>query len=168
MSGILQISRVKHVFDRSIAFMCKDDLSQRVTKLSFGLQGLVAFRCPCGAVWVCPQDPLVRDYNPVGRKSSLRLINAGHDRGQEIVTVAHRGGDPAMGGAVRGLVGKRSAMLLANQGPVVAGKDIWATVFAMEELEASAKLAMLPRGIGATQLSPSDTQQILQTFDVDW
>ena len=33
-------------------------------------------------------------------------------------------GDPAMGDAVRGLAGKRSAVMLANHGPVVAGKDI--------------------------------------------
>ena len=44
-------------------------------------------------------------------------------------------GDPAMGLAVRGLAGKRSAVLLANHGPVVAGRDIEATVYAMEELE---------------------------------
>jgi ribulose-5-phosphate 4-epimerase/fuculose-1-phosphate aldolase len=31
-------------------------------------------------------------------------------------------GDPAMGEAVRGLAGKRSAVMLANHGPVVAGK----------------------------------------------
>ena len=32
-------------------------------------------------------------------------------------------GDPAMGDAIRGLAGKRSAVVLANHGPVVAGKD---------------------------------------------
>jgi len=32
-------------------------------------------------------------------------------------------GDPAMGEAVRGLAGRRSAVMLANHGPVVAGKD---------------------------------------------
>ena len=31
-------------------------------------------------------------------------------------------GDPAMGEAVRGLAGKRSAVMLANHGPVVAGE----------------------------------------------
>ncbi|MFT6272949.1 MAG: hypothetical protein ACJA0F_001796 [Dinoroseobacter sp.] len=37
-------------------------------------------------------------------------------------------GDPAMGAAVRGLAGKRSAVLLANHDPVVAGRDLEATV----------------------------------------
>lgn len=63
-------------------------------------------------------------------------------------------GDPAMGEAVRGLAGKRSAVLLANHGPVVAGRDIWAALYAMEELEATARLALLTRGMGARLLPP--------------
>ncbi|MEO0931929.1 MAG: 3-oxo-tetronate 4-phosphate decarboxylase [Pseudomonadota bacterium] len=47
-------------------------------------------------------------------------------------------GDPAMGEAVRGIAGRRSAVLLANHGPVVAGKELAATVYAMEELEENA------------------------------
>lgn len=77
-------------------------------------------------------------------------------------------GDPAMGDAVRGLAGKRSAVLLANHGPVVAGKDIWSTAFAMEELEETAKLAILTRGMGAQHLSSSHIQQIVREFDVNW
>lgn len=63
-------------------------------------------------------------------------------------------GDPEMGAAVRGLAGKRSAVLLANHGPVVAGKELEATVYAMEELEEGAKLAMMTRGMGVIGLSP--------------
>ncbi|MBT8155122.1 aldolase [Epibacterium ulvae] len=77
-------------------------------------------------------------------------------------------GDPAMGDAVRGLAGKRSAVLLANHGPVVAGKDIWAAAFAMEELEETAKLAMLTRGLNPTPISDEKIQQIARKFDVDW
>jgi len=62
-------------------------------------------------------------------------------------------GDPAMGDAVRGLAGKRSAVLLANHGPVVAGKDLWAAAYAIEELEETAKLALLTRGANPTFLS---------------
>ena len=51
-------------------------------------------------------------------------------------------GDPAMGEAVRGLAGKRSAVLLANHGPVVAGADLEAAVNAIEELEETARLAL--------------------------
>lgn len=63
-------------------------------------------------------------------------------------------GDPAMGAAVRGLAGERSAVLLANHGPVVAGRDLFAASFAMEELEASARLALLTRGLDPRRLSP--------------
>lgn len=77
-------------------------------------------------------------------------------------------GDPAMGDAVRGLAGKRSAVLLANHGPVVAGRDLWAAVFAMEELEETAKLALLTQGLQPKGLSPDDVTAVVRTFDVDW
>ena len=77
-------------------------------------------------------------------------------------------GDPAMGEAVRGLAGKRSAVLLANHGPVVAGKDLWATVFAMEELEETAKLALLTQGLRPKGLSSDDVAAVARAFDVDW
>lgn len=66
-------------------------------------------------------------------------------------------GDPAMGDAVRGLAGKRSAVLLANHGPVVAGKDLAAAVYAMEELEATAKLALLTHGLNRRLLNEEET-----------
>lgn len=65
-------------------------------------------------------------------------------------------GDPAMGAAVRGLAGKRSAVLLANHGPVVAGSELEATVYAMEELEEGAKLAMMTRSMDRVSLAPDD------------
>lgn len=77
-------------------------------------------------------------------------------------------GDPAMGDAVRGLAGKRSAVLLANHGPVVAAKDLEAAVNAMEELEATARLALLLRGDLASALSPDQVNRIIEKFDVDW
>lgn len=77
-------------------------------------------------------------------------------------------GDPEMGNAVRGLGGKRSAVMLAHHGPVVAAKDLEAAVFAMEELEETAKLALLLRGMGARTLSPDDIEKVVQRFDVEW
>ncbi|NSX54200.1 aldolase [Parasulfitobacter algicola] len=77
-------------------------------------------------------------------------------------------GDPAMGDAVRGLAGKRSAVMLAHHGPVVAAKDLEAAVYAIEELEETAKLALLLRGMGAKMLSPEDIQKVVTRFDVDW
>lgn len=79
-----------------------------------------------------------------------------------------RPGDPAMGDAVRGLAGKRSAVMLANHGPVVAGKDVEAACNAIEELEDTAKLAMMMRGYHARMLSPAQITDLVTHFDVDW
>ena len=77
-------------------------------------------------------------------------------------------GDPAMGDAVRSLAGRRSAVLLANHGPVVAGTDLEAAVNAMEELEETAKLALLTRGMGAIGLNAAQIAAVVQKFDLDW
>jgi len=77
-------------------------------------------------------------------------------------------GDPAMGEAVRGLVGKRSAVMLANHGPVVAGKDIEAACNAIEELEDTARLAMLTRGLSPQMLTEAEVKAVVDQFNVDW
>jgi len=77
-------------------------------------------------------------------------------------------GDPAMGKAVRGLAGKRSAVMLANHGPVVAGKDIEAACNAIEELEDTARLAMMTRGMSVKNLKPNDIRALVKKFDVEW
>ena len=79
-----------------------------------------------------------------------------------------RPGDPAMGAAVRGLAGKRSAVMLANHGPVVAAKDIEAACNAIEELEDTARLAMLMRGINARMLSTAQVDDLITHFNVEW
>ena len=77
-------------------------------------------------------------------------------------------GDPLMGKAVRGLAGKRSAVMLANHGPVVAGKDVEAACNAIEELEATARLALLMRGVDAQMLDAAQITDIVTHFDVEW
>jgi ribulose-5-phosphate 4-epimerase/fuculose-1-phosphate aldolase len=77
-------------------------------------------------------------------------------------------GDPAMGEALRGLAGKRSAVMLANHGPVVAGKDVEAACTAIEELEATARLALLLRGTDARGLSEEQVRAVVTAFDVEW
>ena len=77
-------------------------------------------------------------------------------------------GDPAMGDAVRGLAGKRSAVMLANHGPVVAGKTVEAACNAIEELEETAKLAMLLRGVNARSLTEDQVRQVITKFDIEW
>lgn len=77
-------------------------------------------------------------------------------------------GDPAMGEAVRGLAGKRSAVMLANHGPVVAGRDVESACNAIEELEATARLALLTRGMNPRALPPDQVQAVVRKFDVEW
>jgi ribulose-5-phosphate 4-epimerase/fuculose-1-phosphate aldolase len=77
-------------------------------------------------------------------------------------------GDPAMGAAVRGLAGRRSAVMLANHGPVVAGRDLEAACNAVEELEATARLALLTRGLGPRALTGGEVRQVVERFDLEW
>lgn len=77
-------------------------------------------------------------------------------------------GDPAMGEAVRGLAGRRTAIMLANHGPVVAGKDIEAACNAIEELEDTARLAILMRGYDSKMLTPEQVQSVITKFNVEW
>lgn len=79
-----------------------------------------------------------------------------------------RPGDPAMGDAIRGLAGKRSAVLLANHGPVVAAKDLEAALYAMEELEETSRLALITRGMNPRVLTPEQVRDVVDTFDVEW
>ena len=77
-------------------------------------------------------------------------------------------GDTAMAEAVKGLAGKRSAVMLANHGPVVAGKDVEAACYAIEELEETAKLALIMRGISASTLSEDAVKGLVREFNVEW
>ena len=73
-------------------------------------------------------------------------------------------GDPAMGQAVRGLAGTRTAVMLANHGPVVAGRDIEAACNAIEELEASARLALLTHGLNPRLLTQGQISDLTAAF----
>ena len=79
-----------------------------------------------------------------------------------------RPGDPAIGDAVRGLAGKRSAVMLANHGPVVAGLDLEGACNAIEELEATARLAMLLRGTTPNMLNPQQVEELVRLHDIAW
>jgi ribulose-5-phosphate 4-epimerase/fuculose-1-phosphate aldolase len=79
-----------------------------------------------------------------------------------------RPGDAAIGDAIRGLAGKRSAVLLANHGPVVAAKDLEAAIYAMEELEETARLALLTRGMQPRMLTPEQIRDVVDHFNVEW
>lgn len=76
----------------------------------------------------------------------------------------HRPGDPAVADAIRGLAGRYASVLLANHGPVVAGTSLTAAVNAMEELEETAKLHLLLRGLDPRVLSPAQVADLGSVF----
>jgi len=76
----------------------------------------------------------------------------------------YRPGDPAVADAIKGLAGKYSSVLLANHGPVVCGETLEAAVFATEELEETAKLYLLLRGLNPRYLSPEQVKDLVKTF----
>src|SRR5438046_4286131 len=71
----------------------------------------------------------------------------------------YRPGDPAVADAIKGLAGKYASVLLANHGPVVSGDTLEAAVFAIEELEETAKLYLLLRGLNPRYLSPAQAAE---------
>ena len=79
----------------------------------------------------------------------------------------YRPGDPAVADAIKGLAGKYSSVLLANHGPVVVGETLEAAVFAVEELEETAKLYLLLRGLNARFLTPAQVADLSRTFGLN-
>ena len=79
----------------------------------------------------------------------------------------HRPGDPALGGAIRALACRHCAVLLANHGPVVSGESLEAATYAIEELEETAKLALLLRGAPVRALNARQIQELRDVFPLE-
>jgi 3-dehydro-4-phosphotetronate decarboxylase len=77
-----------------------------------------------------------------------------------------RPGDPKMGQLIRALSGRYTAVLLANHGPVVSGKDFLSAVYAAEEFEETAKLVINLRGFELRLLTSSAIEDINATFGI--
>jgi len=78
----------------------------------------------------------------------------------------HRPGDPALGAAIRALAADHSAVLLANHGPVVSGVTLDAAMYAAEELEETARLFLLLRGVPTRPLNGAQIQELKTVFGV--
>jgi len=76
----------------------------------------------------------------------------------------YRPGDPGVADAIKGLAGQYSSVLLANHGPVVSGDTLETAVFAIEELEETAKLYLLLRGLNPRYLSPVQVADLVKAF----
>lgn len=73
-------------------------------------------------------------------------------------------GDITLANAVREVADKHHAILLANHGPVVAGKDLESAVYATEELEETAKIYLMLRGNRMKILAPEQVDYLHKKF----
>lgn len=110
----------------------------------------VAVSCLDGLGPEAPLPPLTAYY--VMRVGSLALVPY------------HRPGDPALADAVAALAPKHTAVLLANHGPVVAGRTLERAVYAIEELEETARLHLLLRGLPVRPLTPDQIEELHRHF----
>jgi ribulose-5-phosphate 4-epimerase/fuculose-1-phosphate aldolase len=76
----------------------------------------------------------------------------------------YRPGDPAMEPAIAEAAHDARAVLLANHGPVVSGRTLDDAVYAAEELEEAARLALLLEGRGARTLTAPQVEELLGAF----
>jgi ribulose-5-phosphate 4-epimerase/fuculose-1-phosphate aldolase len=79
----------------------------------------------------------------------------------------HRPGDPRLGDAIRALAARYRAVLLANHGPVVSGSSLEAAVYAIEELEETAKLFLLLKGQEVRPLDEAQIRELVQVFRLE-
>ncbi|MGJ8572042.1 MAG: class II aldolase/adducin family protein [Hoeflea sp.] len=127
-----------------------------------GLTGNIAARTQGGGLLVSPTGTSFGSRDPVGLSR--------FDPGEQLVE-----GDPPTtemqphaafydtrltAGAV--------VLLHSNDGPVVADNQIKAACNAVEELEDTARLAMMARELSPRALSASDGRAMVTRFDVEW
>ena len=76
----------------------------------------------------------------------------------------YRPGNPEMEPAIHEAAKGAKALLLANHGPVVSGKNLIDAVYAAEELEESARLFLLLRGQNVRLLTDTQRAELLGHF----
>lgn len=73
-------------------------------------------------------------------------------------------GDTALAKAVGKVAAAHHAVLLANHGPVVAGRDMDAALYATEELEETAKLFLMLQGMATRPLTSQQVEALRARF----
>lgn len=73
-------------------------------------------------------------------------------------------GDESLALAVEKLATDHHAVLLANHGPVVSGTSLSTALYAIEELEETAKLFLLLRGSKTNPLTPVQVDELIKKF----
>jgi 3-dehydro-4-phosphotetronate decarboxylase len=76
----------------------------------------------------------------------------------------YRPGDAALANAIREVARTHTALLLANHGPIVSGSSLEAAVYAIEELEETAKLFLLLRDQPVRALTDAQIDELRSVF----
>jgi ribulose-5-phosphate 4-epimerase/fuculose-1-phosphate aldolase len=84
--------------------------------------------------------------------------------GRTALVPYYRPGDDAVAGAIRGLAGRYASVLLANHGPVVAGESLESAIYATEELEETARLYLMLRGLNPRILNQAQVEDLVRHF----
>lgn len=73
-------------------------------------------------------------------------------------------GDPSLADAIEKVAATHRSALLANHGPVIGGSDLDNAVYAMEELEETAKLFLLLQGMPTRYLNGDQVKELNRRF----
>jgi 3-dehydro-4-phosphotetronate decarboxylase len=84
--------------------------------------------------------------------------------GRVPVVAYTRPGDAGVAPLILAKAPDHPAVLLANHGPVVAGLSLEAAVYAIEELEETAKLIVLSKGMNVRHLTPAQVAELERSF----
>jgi ribulose-5-phosphate 4-epimerase/fuculose-1-phosphate aldolase len=123
-----------------------------------GANAIVHLHCTCAVAVSCLTHADPRNVLPpltayhVMRVGTLPLVPY------------FRPGDRALAEAVRRVAAKHRAVLLANHGPVVSGKSLDDAVDSAEELEQTAKLALLLGERPVSMLTPGEIADLETAF----
>jgi ribulose-5-phosphate 4-epimerase/fuculose-1-phosphate aldolase len=123
-----------------------------------GANAIVHLHCTCAVAVSCLVHADARNVLPpltayhVMRVGTLPLVPY------------FRPGDRALAEAVRRVAAKHRAVLLANHGPVVSGKSLDDAVDSAEELEQTAKLALLLGERPLSLLTPGEIADLETAF----
>ncbi len=78
----------------------------------------------------------------------------------------HPPGDVDLARVVTEMASEHHAVLLANHGPIVAGKSLLDAVYSIEELEETAKLFLLLQGRDIVPLNDQQVEELRQRFPI--
>lgn len=121
-------------------------------------QAIVHLHCTCAVAISClVHDDPANVLPPLTAYQMMRV-------GPLPLVPYHPPGDRALASAVEALAEKHKAVLLANHGPVVAGASLDAAVESAEELEETAKVALLLHGRAVRTLTSAEIAELARRF----